>query len=138
MGDAYKIWYDEAMVASNEAGFAGASAAQTIRELSAQLQKALALPPGVEPVKAVVVHVGSNGTATHLPAREYLTRATVLQAVVAARASVASPAGLQLDAGAKALAKCRNLPWDLITPNHREQLRRDVTTVLEAMQALEP
>jgi hypothetical protein len=32
----YKAWYEEAMVASNEAGFAGLDAAQTIRELAAQ------------------------------------------------------------------------------------------------------
>lgn len=31
----YKTWYDEAMCASNEAGFAGVSAAQTIRDLDA-------------------------------------------------------------------------------------------------------
>lgn len=34
--DNYKAWYDEAMVASNEAGFVGLSAAETIRALSAQ------------------------------------------------------------------------------------------------------
>ena len=31
--DDYKAWYEEAMVASNEAGFVGASAAETIRAL---------------------------------------------------------------------------------------------------------
>lgn len=31
--DDYKAWYEEAMVASNEAGFSGMSAAETIREL---------------------------------------------------------------------------------------------------------
>ena len=33
----YKTWYDEAMCASNEAGFAGVSAADTIRELAREL-----------------------------------------------------------------------------------------------------
>ena len=37
--DDYKAWYEEAMVASNEAGYAGASAADTIRDLSRQLNE---------------------------------------------------------------------------------------------------
>jgi hypothetical protein len=37
--DDYKAWYEEAMVASNEAGFVGLTAAETIRELAAQVDK---------------------------------------------------------------------------------------------------
>lgn len=36
MEDDYKAWYEEAMMASNEAGCAGMSAAETIRYLAAQ------------------------------------------------------------------------------------------------------
>lgn len=38
----YKAWYDEAMKASNEAGFVGADAASTIRELERELAAAKA------------------------------------------------------------------------------------------------
>lgn len=39
----YRAWYEEAMVASNEAGFAGVSAADTIRFLAAERSQALEL-----------------------------------------------------------------------------------------------
>jgi hypothetical protein len=46
--DDYKAWYEEAMIASNEAGFAGLSAAETIRELDRMVS---AQPgPTVQPV----------------------------------------------------------------------------------------
>jgi FtsZ-binding cell division protein ZapB len=37
----YSQWYDEAMVASNEAGFSGMSAEQTIREQAAEIERLL-------------------------------------------------------------------------------------------------
>ena len=44
----YKAWYDEAMVASNEAGFAGMSAAETIRALAEEVDKRMTHSPPAE------------------------------------------------------------------------------------------
>ena len=48
----YKTWYDEAMCASNEAGFAGMSAADTIRELAREL--AALKQPQAEPLESLL------------------------------------------------------------------------------------
>ena len=49
--DDYKAWYEEAMVASNEAGFVGLSAAETIRDLNRMVFTPPAQPATVqEPV----------------------------------------------------------------------------------------
>ena len=48
--DDYKVWYEEAMVASNEAGFVGVGAAETIRELDRMLCDMLTTPPAQQAV----------------------------------------------------------------------------------------
>ena len=48
----YKTWYDEAMCASNEAGFAGVSAADTIRELARELAELK--QPQAEPLESLL------------------------------------------------------------------------------------
>lgn len=48
----YKTWYDEAMCASNEVGFAGVSAADTIRELARELAELK--QPQAEPLESLL------------------------------------------------------------------------------------
>ena len=47
--DDFKAWYEEAMIASNEAGFAGMSAAETIRELDRMVSAQPAVPDALNP-----------------------------------------------------------------------------------------
>lgn len=58
MGD-YKTWYEEAMVASNEAGFVGVDAATTIRRLAATVPQDVGVPEGLR-AKVIALRKNEN------------------------------------------------------------------------------
>lgn len=77
--DDYKAWYDEAMVASNEAGYVGASAAETIRRLDAELTDALAAPTqapaeGRKPLSDEQIDKAYRDVWSTFPSNNRLTR----------------------------------------------------------------